>query len=290
MTADLIDEGVGFAPNVGITSAATIAVEAVPSQVANTTIGVGSNGQTLPQGTIFAASTAGFPASGTILVTTSSGVYAVTYKTVTGGVTPSFGGCAGGAGIMTTGGAIVSGALVEIVKVLLGADGHNDGFVASTNPMPVTAVALPLPAGAATEATLEDVDVDIEAIHTTQTDGTQKTQVTNFPATQPVSGTVTANQGTSPWISNDNFSSFEALADQPGAGGVLTFTFSAAVDLIWVQSNGATSRAVIGAQTPSATLGAFCADGTPLPIPIHATTVKVFSPVGATVSVWGERY
>lgn len=37
---------------------------------------------------------------------------------------------------------------------------------------------------------------DLDSLVTHQTDGTQKTQVTNFPATQPVSGSVTANAGT----------------------------------------------------------------------------------------------
>jgi hypothetical protein len=130
-------------------------------------------------------------------------------------------------------------------------------------------------------------DATLANVLTRQSDGTQKTQVTSLPA---VTGTVTANQGGAPWTTNDNFTAFEALADQAGSNGVLTFTFSSAVDLIWVQSNGGTSRAVVGSQTPSATLGAYCADGTPLPIPIHATVVKVYAPNGATVSVWGERY
>jgi hypothetical protein len=64
----------------------------------------------------------------------------------------------------------------------------------------------------------QDVDIVTDSVglakDATLTNGTQETQVTNFPAsqtvngtiavsnfpaTQPVSGTVTANQGTSPW-------------------------------------------------------------------------------------------
>src|SRR6185369_13367529 len=45
----------------------------------NTTIASGSNGQSLPQSTINVVSTTGFPTSGTIFVTTSTGSFAVTY-------------------------------------------------------------------------------------------------------------------------------------------------------------------------------------------------------------------
>lgn len=69
----------------------------------STTIAAGSNGQALPQATINVVSTTGFPASGTIFVTTSTGSYAVTY---TGTTATSFTGCAGGSGTMSTGGAI----------------------------------------------------------------------------------------------------------------------------------------------------------------------------------------
>lgn len=69
----------------------------------STTIAVGSNGQSLPQSTINVVSTTGFPASGTIFVTTSTGSYAVTY---TGTTATTFTGCAGGTGTMSTGGAV----------------------------------------------------------------------------------------------------------------------------------------------------------------------------------------
>lgn len=126
----------------------------------------------------------------------------------------------------------IGGAQYELVKITLGVIGVDDGPVSATNPLPVTGViatggltdaqlratpvpvsaaSLPLPTGAATEATLSDIETDVDAILSTQTDGTQVTAVnnfpavqpvsgtvavSNFPATQPVSGTVTANQGT----------------------------------------------------------------------------------------------
>lgn len=73
-----------------------------------TTIAVASNGSSLPQAVIFVASTAGFPSSGTVYVTTSAGLQAVTYTGITGGGTPSFTGCSGGTGSMSTGGAVQS--------------------------------------------------------------------------------------------------------------------------------------------------------------------------------------
>ena len=94
--------------------------------------------------------------------------------------------------------------------------------------VPISAASLPLPTGAATNAELITINttlgspfqaggsigntsfiatqssganlhVDVDNFPATQpVSGT--VAVSNFPATQPVSGTVTANQGTSPWI------------------------------------------------------------------------------------------
>lgn len=97
----------------------------------------------------------------------------------------------------------------------------------------------------------------------------------------------------------DDFNNLpEALADQAGAGAVLTFTFSNAVILIMVDSmsgttlipGGAVSRAIPGGvQTPSATLGVRVVDEK-VYIPTSPTTsLKVFAPAGATVSAFGWR-
>lgn len=48
----------------------------------------------------------------------------------------------------------IGGVKYQRVKLALGADGVNDGDVSEGNPMPVAATSLPLPAGAATDATL----------------------------------------------------------------------------------------------------------------------------------------
>jgi len=58
-----------------------------------------------------------------------------------------------------SGGAVVAtdeigGAQYQRVKLTLGANGVNDGDVSSANPLPIQASALPLPTGAATEATI----------------------------------------------------------------------------------------------------------------------------------------
>jgi len=73
------------------------------SRFTATTIAAGSNGQSLPQGTINVVSTAGFPSSGSIAVITSLGLQSVTYSGTTG---TSFTGCAGGSGVMSTGNAV----------------------------------------------------------------------------------------------------------------------------------------------------------------------------------------
>jgi hypothetical protein len=71
-----------------------------------TNIAVGSNGATLPQATINVGSTTGFPTSGIIFVTTSTGVSTVSY---TGTNATQFTGCTGGTGVMSTGGVVSSG-------------------------------------------------------------------------------------------------------------------------------------------------------------------------------------
>lgn len=68
-----------------------------------TTIAAGSNGQTLPQSTLNVVSTAGFPASGRILVASSVGTDIVFY---TGTTATTFTGCTGGTGSLTTGGTV----------------------------------------------------------------------------------------------------------------------------------------------------------------------------------------
>lgn len=73
---------------------------------AGTTIATGSNGVALPAGVIYAATTEGYAASGQINVTSSVGKQVVSYTSVTGGGTPSFNECTGGAGTLATGGAI----------------------------------------------------------------------------------------------------------------------------------------------------------------------------------------
>lgn len=53
-----------------------------------------------------------------------------------------------------------------------------------------------LPTGASTSANQTTANTALTLIAANQTNGTQVVSVSNFPATQPVSGTVTANQGT----------------------------------------------------------------------------------------------
>lgn len=71
---------------------------------ASTTIAAGSNGASLPQGTINVASTTPFPTSGILLITTDAGIQIVAH---TGKNATQFTGCTGGTGTMSTGGAVI---------------------------------------------------------------------------------------------------------------------------------------------------------------------------------------
>ncbi len=73
---------------------------AYPANTLGTTIDAASNGLALPQATITVASTAGYPASGTFWVQTTTGWQLVTY---TGTTATTFTGCTGGTGTLFTG-------------------------------------------------------------------------------------------------------------------------------------------------------------------------------------------
>lgn len=114
-----------------------------------------------------------------------------------------------------------------------------------------------------------------------------------FQGTQPVSGPLTDTQlrASAPAV-RDDFVGGDVLADQTGAGAVLTFTFPAAVQLVVVHGNGLVTdvaRADPFGGTPTATLGIPCADEAATYLPVITSSVKVFTPVGMVVTVWGFR-
>lgn len=101
--------------------------------------------------------------------------------------------------------------------------------------------------------------------------------VSGFPADQKV---------------HDDYQSGECLADQTGAGAVLTFTFTSPVQLVVVDANGAATdvaRADPFGGTPTASLGVPCRDEAGAYMPVSTSVVRVFAPVGMIVSVVGYR-
>lgn len=95
--------------------------------------------------------------------------------------------------------------------------------------IPISAASLPLPTGASTSALQSAGNASLVSILANQTNGTQvvsqssganlHVNVDNFPATQPVSGTVTANQGTSPWVENVSQFGGSPVVTGTGASG-----------------------------------------------------------------------
>jgi hypothetical protein len=75
-----------------------------------------------------------------------------------------------------TGGAVlasddIGGVQYPRTKLVIGADGVNGGDVSAANPLPITSASLPLPTGAATEATLATLASTVRAEDTASVSG-----------------------------------------------------------------------------------------------------------------------
>jgi len=135
---------------------------------------------------------------------------------------------------------------------------------------------------AATLAALESITAAV----------TGSVAVTNLPASQAVTGPLTDAQLRAGKVGvADDFQAGEVLADQTGAGAVLTFTFAAAVQLVVIHARGAglVARADPFGGTPSASVGIVCGEDSPTYVPVVTSQVKAFAPAGCTVSVYGMR-
>lgn len=119
----------------------------------------------------------------------------------------------------------------------------------------------------------------------------ENVSVQNLPATY---NTRTSSFVTDSVTSRDKYTDGEVLADQVGAGGVLTFTFASPVDLVFVHGKSAAGNLTLRADpfggVPSVTQGIPSDDGSPLPLPITTGSVQVYAPNNMTISVWGYRY
>lgn len=122
--------------------------------------------------------------------------------------------------------------------------------------LPISASSLPLPAGASTATLQSTGNTSLSSILANQTNGTQTTLVSNFPATQPVSGTVAVSSLPSiPTGSNAigsvNVSNFPATQPVSGTVAVSNFPASQAVTGTFFQATQpvsiAASVAVTGA-------------------------------------------
>jgi hypothetical protein len=115
-------------------------------------------------------------------------------------------------------------------------------------------------------------------------------QVGNFPASQAVTGPLTDAQlrATPPAI-KDDYDDREILADQSGAGVVLTFTFTQQVHMVMVTTRGTdlVCRVDPKGGAPSASFGQPIFDGATGYFPLKTSAVKVFAPSGTTVTVMG---
>lgn len=124
--------------------------------------------------------------------------------------------------------------------------------------------------------------------------GTQDVNIlSSVPLTVTTGGLTDTQLRASAVPVRDDYTTGEVLADQTGAGGVLTFTFSAPVHMVWVRDIGATASNVSRVDpfggTPSSTTGIAVPNGEPTPITVTTSSVKVFAPTGSTIAVYGYR-
>jgi len=166
----------------------------------------------------------------------------------------------------------------------------------STDPIyeyPVTELTGALPAGANALGTVEVTNFPA----TQPVSGT--VDVNNFPATQAISGTVSVSDFPATTDVQDIYGTFDNFGGwQTTDGGVLTFNVAggSAVDMLWVRiDDGSGGNAIATCDpsggTPTATAGVPLDDGIDKPITLKTSTVKVYSSTSAKyVKVWGYRY
>lgn len=120
--------------------------------------------------------------------------------------------------------------------------------------------------------------------------------VSNFPANQ-TDALTDAELRADPVPVQDDYPDGEILADQTGADAVLTFTFSADVHTVWVMAVDPNDLLAADEEvrvdpfgdTPSASLGMPVFLGAWSPISVATGEVKIYTPSGIRVTVWGFR-
>lgn len=98
--------------------------------------------------------------------------------------------------------------------------GTQDVNIVSSIVLNIAAASLPLPTGAATEATLFAAKLDLDKFTFLST----RLLVDGSGVVQPVSGTVTANQGTSPWVVSGTITTSPDVNIHDSAGNNLSST------------------------------------------------------------------
>ena len=117
----------------------------------------------------------------------------------------------------------IGGVKFQRVKMILGADGVNDGDVSSANPVPVSMASLPLPTGATTQSLQQEIRDLSDSINTLvqflyanspRIDVAGRVASNGSEVTQPVSGTVTATVANAT-IASGTLTNITQLSTQP---------------------------------------------------------------------------
>lgn len=195
--------------------------------------------------------------------------------------------------------------LVDVIALLNKIDQNTDTLELSADSIALNADQIQL--------NTDEVEAKLQTLIDGQLPDNHQVSVSNFPAIQEVSGTVSVNQpvevtGTqldaltdaelraSAVVVSDDYQTGEILPDQTGANNVLTFTFASPVQNVWVYAIDVTDPTLSGevrvdpfGGTPSANLGIPVSYGGGFPIPFTGDTVRIFAPANARVTIYGNR-
>jgi hypothetical protein len=143
---------------------------------------------------------------------------------------------------------------------------------------PISAVSLPLPTGAATEAKQDVGNASAASIDSKITTTVDGIKVDGSAVIQPISGSVSATQGTSPWVTSRNWN----LSDSTDFVTAVQGTSPWLTSRDWTLSSGTDSVAIAGTVAVTQSTSPWVIDGSGFTQPISVASLPL--PTGAATA------